>query len=269
MMPVTEATPNEEATPPEPEVPPEPVAEEKPSAEAKPEEGAEETGEAAAGETPEQAAEAERKHKRTGGWQRANEKLRRERDHLAQQLAQYQTQTGEQPAPAAPKEKTPQQRTAEYLDQLVEQRLQEREAREQQARAVAEFQRRASEVKARHPDFDEVVDSSEAPISVAVREAILTSDHGPEIMYQLAANPAELARISALPPLAAAREIGRLEAQAASSTAAPKKPATSVRRPSTPAPIAPVTARGPTSVKRPEDMSYDEYSAWRSSQRKR
>jgi hypothetical protein len=32
-------------------------------------------------------------------------------------------------------------------------------------------------------------------------------------MYQLAKSPAELARLSALPPLDAAREIGRLEAK--------------------------------------------------------
>jgi hypothetical protein len=55
-----------------------------------------------------------------------------------------------------------------------------------------------------------------SPYVSPLGQALLTSEHGPAIMYQLAKSPAELARISALPPLDAAREIGRLEAKLAS-----------------------------------------------------
>jgi preprotein translocase subunit SecA len=43
-------------------------------------------------------------------------------------------------------------------------------------------------------------------------DAILTSDRGPEVAYHLAKNPALAERLNRLSPIAAAREIGRIEA---------------------------------------------------------
>lgn len=204
------------------------------------------------------------KHRRAGGWQRKIERLERERELLLEQLA---TQRGQPQPPAPDKAKTPDQQAADFIAAEVEKRIAVREAQRQQEMIAAEFQRRTQEVRAALPDFDEVVSSADVPISPAVSEALLTSEHGPRIMYELATNPAELARISALPPLAAAREIGRLEAKA-SATAAPAKPnpAATPRKPAVPAPITPVTTRGPTATKDPSSMSYDEYRRWRDSQ---
>jgi hypothetical protein len=223
-------------------------------------------GEGAAGNAEAEESKHDEKHRRAGGWQRRAERLERQNQILLEQLAH---RPGQQPTAAPPPtEKTSDEKVAEYLDGLVETRLQAREQQRQRQEIQAQFQRRAAEVRAAHPDWDDVVSSADVPVSAAVQQAILTSEQGPAIMYQLAANPAELARISALPPLDAAREVGRLEAKLSLSTATPQaKPVQ--RKPSAPAPITPVTARGPSTVKRPEDMTYEEYNAWRDSQRKR
>lgn len=239
-----------------PETPEEPAAEE--GAEAAAEEEAEE----------EEAKPDGKKRARAGGFQRKIERLEREKELLYQQLMQG----GQRPVAPQPQgqEETPEQRAAAYIQNLVDQGIAQREAQARQAAAQADFQRRTQEVRALHPDFEEVVMGAEhIPVPPALQQAILTSPVGPEIMYQLAANPAELARISALPPFDVAREIGRLEAK--SSVSAPSKapPKVAPRKPAAPAPIAPVTARGPTTVKPVKDMTYEEYNAWRDSQRKR
>lgn len=226
----TETKPTEETQAETPETPEQeqPVAEETPpeAAEAKDEtaEDTEEPGEEEPGGEEEPAKPAE-KHKRAGGWMRQVERLKRE---LAEARALQQPKL-----PQSEQEKTPDQKAADYIDGIVEKRLAAREAQRQQETAHAEFQRRQTAARAVHPDYDEVLLASDAPVSAAVEEALLTSEHGPAIMYQLAKRPDELARISALPPLAAAREIGRLEAQA-SSTAAPKASKSAVRPPAPP-----------------------------------
>ena len=67
-------------------------------------------------------------------------------------------------------------------------------------------------------------------------QAIQASDIGPEVIYFLGSNPKEAARISRLPPVLQAKEIGKIEANLASSPPVKKTS-------SAPAPIAPVAAR--------------------------
>lgn len=225
-----------------------------------------EASESEGGETQE-AAPQQGGHKRSGGFQRKIERLERQNQILLEQLQRSGVQ------PVQPQGQPAQQRTAEqeadaYVDGLLERKIAEREAqRAMQARHEA-FVRRTQEVRMAHPDFDDAVyEASDIPTPPALQQAILTSEKGPEIMYSLAKNRAELARLVALPPFEQVREIGRLEAKLASG-ATPPKPRPGAK-PAAPAPITPVTSRGPTSVKRVEDMSYEEYSAWRNGQRKR
>lgn len=205
-----------------------------------------------ANDTTEQP-KAEDKHRRAGGWQRKIERLERQNQLLMEQLA------ANRPAPAPSQPEKPKDVAAqmeEYVANVVEQRLAARQAQEAQTRAQAEFQRRTAEVRAAHPDFDDVVLASDLPVTPAVQQALLTSEHGPAIMYQLASNPAELARLNALPALDAAREIGRLEAQRASSTAAPKTQFKSATRP----PAPPTSVGGTASSTRSlEDLPISEY----------
>lgn len=238
-------TPEVETPPVEtPETPPEETEETDPDA---PET---EEGEAPPVETAETAEQKER-HRRKGGYSRTIEKQEREIDFLRQQLQRAT------PPPAGPvKEKTAAEQTQDYIDGLVEKKIAAREAAAEQARVNAEFNKRFMETKAKHADFQEVLDGvSHIVVPDALREALFTSELGPEIMYRLASNPVELARISALPPLAAAREVGRLEARA-SSTSPPRPQPKSAVRP----PVPPTSVGGSsTKTRNLDDLPLSEY----------
>lgn len=239
-------TPEVEAKAEGEETQPETPAEEPAKDEAKADEPEAEDADAPAGETK------EGKHKRLGGWQRKLERLERQNAQLLEAL------TAQRSGPAtteAPKEKSAEDKAAEYVDSLVEKRLAARDAQQRQQATQAEFHRRTEEVRAANPDFDDVMMSAEVPVSPALGQALLTSEHGPAIMYRLAKNPAELARLSALPPLDAAREVGRLEAQVASGTSAPLKPRPAARPPPPPSPVA----KGSPTSRDIESLSISDY----------
>lgn len=252
---------------PEEEKPGEPAEETTEDPEAKGE-GEEEEG----GEPPEEAEEAkkgeepepEEKRKRAGGWQRRIDRLERQNQQLLDQLGAQRP--GVAAGGAEPgKEQTPEEKAAAYIDGLVETRLAKREEQKRRETVVAEFNRRTAEVRAARPDWDDVIESvAHIPASQALQEALLTSEHGPEIMYQLASSPAELARLSALPPIVAAREVGRLEAKLTSVAPAPVKPKAALRPP-----VPPTSVTGSASKTRDLDaLSLSDYKrAMRSGRR--
>lgn len=209
---------------------------------------------------------------RKPGYVRKLERQERLIEELTNQLAV--NRQGQPHQQGQPQEVPPEEKAAQYLDNLVEQRIAAREARAEQQRQAAELQAKEQEFRAAHDDYDDALDAfARAGLPPATVQAVLTSGAPPAIMYSLAKNPAELARIRALPPVQAILEIGRLDAKRASSTATQKAPPGKqpvvTRKPAAPAPIAPVTARGPTTVKSVSQMSQEEYNAWRDSQRKR
>ena len=61
-------------------------------------------------------------------------------------------------------------------------------------------------------DYDEVMGGADTVVAPYITDAILTSDRGPEVAYHLAKNPALAEKLNRLSPIAAAREIGRIEA---------------------------------------------------------
>lgn len=133
------------------------------------------------------------------------------------------------------------------------------EARLQETKAQT-FAERQATAKASISDYDAVVSAADIPISSHLGEAILDSDKGPELVYHLAKNPAEAARLSALSPLAAARELGRLEATLGQAST-PAKPVTKA-----PAPMKPTSGNGTSSTADPAKMSHEEYRAYRAKQ---
>lgn len=68
-----------------------------------------------------------------------------------------------------------------------------------------------------HEDFDDVWAGLKVPLTLAMSETIKESDLGPDLMYALAKDPKECARIAKLTPLAAARELGKLEVKVSKS----------------------------------------------------
>ncbi len=131
---------------------------------------------------------------------------------------------------------------------------------QQEAQALnSSWQERVTAITAKYPDFEDVVGGSETPMTPAMGRAILESDVGPELVYWLAQNPAEAAKIAQLSPLRTVAALGRIEERL---TAAPP-PAPKVSK--APPPIEPVGSRAAV-TKDPDAMSTDEWMAWRKKQ---
>ncbi len=117
---------------------------------------------------------------------------------------------------------------------LSETRKQETETRLREARAelVEEFNEGVTAIKERISDFDSVMDNCKVDLRKDVADLILSSEKGPHLAYELAKNNgARLKEIQSLPPIEAARALGRIEARLSLPT--PKK------QTQAPAPIKP------------------------------
>lgn len=109
-------------------------------------------------------------------------------------------------------------------------------------------------------DYDEVVSSADLPVQNHIRDALLDSEKGPELVYHLAKNPDVLDRLNSLSPLQAAMEIGRLEAKLATPAAA-SKPVSNA-----PPPIKTVGSGRTNAAQDPSNMTQEQYTAWRAKQ---
>ena len=127
---------------------------------------------------------------------------------------------------------------------LVKRDQEERDRRADQERQkiISSWSQKVATAKAEMPDFDDMVASSDVVVPDHVRDAILESDAGPRILYELAEN-AELAKkITGMSPNAALREIGKLEARFESKTET--KQSNPVGKSKAPPPINPIRASG-------------------------
>ena len=141
----------------------------------------------------------------------------------------------------------------EYAEALAEwsaeKALVERDKQEQQRKIETERQEvikswtsKLEKAKAELPDFDEMVASSQVQVRDEVRDAILESDVGPQILYQLASDDDLAQRISSLPVNKALKELGKLEVQFERKEAPAEVKSEPVARTKAPAPIKPLTA---------------------------
>jgi hypothetical protein len=166
----------------------------------------------------------------------------------------------------------------EYVEAVTDWKLRQAEARliEQdqltQAKSsfqtqVEQFQAKVVEFKQTHDDFDEVVDdASDVILTPGLQESILSSDLGPQVMYELASNKQELLRINQLSPLAQAREIGKLEARITSKLQEPSpKPQlkTTTKAPPPPKPLSGKTDKGTKKSIYDADLSQQEFERLR------
>jgi len=141
----------------------------------------------------------------------------------------------------------------EYAEALAEwsaeKALVERDKQEQQRKIEIERQEvikswtsKLEKAKAEMPDFDEMVASSQVQVRDEVRDAILESDVGPQILYQLASDDDLAQRISTMPVNKALKELGKLEVQFERKEAPAEVKSEPVARSKAPAPIKPLTA---------------------------
>jgi hypothetical protein len=112
----------------------------------------------------------------------------------------------------------------------------------------------------KYPDFNELVLDENLKLSEAVIEAVLFSDIAEDVLYYLGKHPDESARISKLPAMKAAHELGKIEAKL---TAPPPKKKTT----QAPDPIIPVATTGAID-KDPGQMTPREYREWREKTKK-
>jgi hypothetical protein len=180
---------------------------------------------------------------------------REQRQALEQRLAALEQQN-RPPARNIDEEPQPSQfqDAFEYAKALAEfsteKALAERDRRDAEEKVAIERQKviqtwatKVQSAKSSMPDFDEVVASSDVVVNDDIRDAILESDVGPQILYHLAENDDLGKRIAGMSPKAALREIGKLEERFA---VKPNAKTETVAKSKAPAPINPI--RGGTSA---------------------
>ena len=138
---------------------------------------------------------------------------------------------------------------------------QEKERSREYQKIQAEFDVKFNRGFEKYPDFEEVALSETVPITTAVKEILTTCEYPEDVAYFLGKNRQEAIRISHLTPLAAAREIAKIEIQIANTPSAPTKKTTKA-----PDPIKPVGGGDTHPTKDPNKMTQAEYNAWRESQ---
>lgn len=218
----------------------------------------------------EQEQPEEQHAKGKGGFQRRIGKLVQQKAELERQLAErpaVQPEPVAKPAAGEPKLDafdSYDEYVAALTDWKVEQKFAARAEAEAKAKAEAEaakvqaeFSTKLDAARAKHEDFDEVVGSA-PPITAVMRDFLLDSAVGADLMYQLASDAAETRRISLLSPIAQIKALTALEGKHAPA------PETKSKAPSkAPEPIRPVGTSAAPALAYRTDMDQDEYRRWR------
>jgi hypothetical protein len=158
----------------------------------------------------------------------------------------------------------------EYVEALTDWKLEQREALRKQVEAqqsTAETVRTQVEAaRAKYPDYDEVV-NDQVPISPAMAEVLVASEHGADVAYWLGSNPADCAKIAKMTPAQAGAALARIEAQLSESAPAKPQPKAAVTK----APKPPATVQGGSGSADPEPdpKNYQAWEKWENRRLKR
>jgi hypothetical protein len=151
-------------------------------------------------------------------------------------------------------------RTALWHQQQVAKEIERVEASKQSKASAQErqaaFAAKEAEFIAAHPDYEGVAKAPHVPITQQMVEIMMGNpDSAPAVAYYFGQNVDEAARIAQMPPLAAARAIGVIEARLVGPPKAPPPP-----KPVKPAPpVAPALQPGATGTKTWHQMSTEEH----------
>ena len=181
---------------------------------------------------------------------------RERREALEQRLAALEKQTAPQ-VQVTDQEPQPSQfnDAFEYAKALAEytadKRIEEMKRQEAEAKQAQERQKvietwasKVQAAKATLPDFDDIVASSDVVVNDDIRDAILESEVGPQILYHLAENDDVAKKIAGLSAKQALREIGKLEARFEAKEPEPKP----IVKSKAPQPIQPLRGSSPADV---------------------
>lgn len=174
---------------------------------------------------------------------------------------------------------------AEYeqarVDYRVDLKLKEKDAKEAEVKqnerrekTIKDFKSRQEAFVKEKPDYAEKLEAAEVVVSNEVRDMIVDSDFGPQILYHFADHPEEAERIRDMTAAGAARAFGKLEArfekekapQGASKSEAKEVSAPKVEISKAPAPITPLKGANapadlPINGKGEWTGTYQEYKA--------
>jgi hypothetical protein len=147
-----------------------------------------------------------------------------------------------------------------------------RRAEEERSKVLKTWSEKLAKAKPNLADFDEVIESTQVVVSNEVRDAIIESDVGPEILYHLASLDAEEAeKFQNLPVHKALREIGRLEAKYEKQAIVEEKPVSKpvTQKSKAPAPLSPIKATG-SAMETPigsDGEFHGSYQAWKAARK--
>lgn len=235
-------------------------------------------------ESDETDDELEKPKKKSSGFKKKferTEKLRvsleQEKEFWRNEALKVKPQTSEEKTQAKPDlSKKPKAETFnshdEYVEALTDWKLDQRDLKQKEEKVkteaqskIGKHQERVKEFAKAHDDWDDVIETvGNTPLSITVQEAILSSDLGPELMYELAKDPKEFKRICALSPIQAAMALGKIEARVTKSDSSKEEKLTT----KAPPPIKPVRSKGTTvETGYRDDMSLTDYDKWRKADR--
>jgi len=142
-----------------------------------------------------------------------------------------------------------------------EQEIKQQAEQAKQQEVMKTWQQKLDATKAELPDYEDMVASSTVAVSDAVRDAILESDVGPRILYELASDDELGAKIANLSTAQALKMIGKLEAKFEVQAEEPAKSKPVAVKSNAPKPINPIRGTGSQSVY--TDGEQIDYQAWK------
>ena len=147
-----------------------------------------------------------------------------------------------------------------------EQEVKQKEVEAKRETVIQTWQQKLESTKAELPDYEVMVASSDVKVNDTVRDAILESDVGPRILYELASDDEMAEKLSTMTTSSALKLIGKLEAQFEKTEAPAKAEKKTVAAKSkAPEPIRPLkSTSGVADVGMDgNDMSYQQWKAAR------
>lgn len=154
-----------------------------------------------------------------------------------------------------------------FLERKFEEKLTARERQDQEARrqnesakASESWNNRLNDIRKEVPDYDDVIEAADVPVSHAMAQAITESELGPRVALYLANHPAEADAMLNLSTSATLRAIGRIEAKIEAGSGKNKISGA-------PKPIKPVSGSGAGASNGPSDsQSIDDWMKARNKQ---
>ena len=160
----------------------------------------------------------------------------------------------------------------EYVEALTDWKIEARDALKAEATAretqQATVRTQVAAAKQRYADYDDVV-NNDLPISAAMAEVMVGSEHGADIAYFLGRNPDVLAAVAKMSPAATGAALARIEAglNLETSVTPPKTP--KIAQSKAPAPPKTLVGGGGNADAEPDPKNFTAWNKWADREEKR